>query len=469
MTRPVLAAAVAVGLLFVGATTTLALVWAEGGGVCAAARQGSGEARAVLACLSPSLAFVETDLGSGSGILIEGGYVITNAHVVEPLATADLVFDGGERYDDVPVAGADFAADIALLGPVDTDRRQVPIADFTGAQGDDVFLVGFPGEIDEEPEATISRGILSRTRRAADFDLTFLQTDASIGGGQSGGALVDGRNRLIGISGFSFAEQFALALSGADARASAAAILAGDVPEYRAFPETGETAGTFTVPDPESPQVLTVHTGDEPQVVRLSLPVETRPAVLVTGWMGDVYFQNQAAIDLTTPPGEVSFGPPEEADAPVAPGVFEFEIPEQTYAVLFVGSERPGPVQMRYTSSVPLGRYDDTDDDRPVRIGRTLTGVLDSLEARGDSFLLDLQEGDTVEIRAASATGDVGYTVRAPGGSPEDDVFVDDSDEGLFGVDARDTFTAERSGQHRIVVYSADGAATAYRLRVDRA
>jgi len=468
--RSVVAVAVAITLVLSAslATAVFGLADGRGPGDCGRVPAGPVVATRVLQCIAPSLAFVETGLGTGSAILVEGGFLVTNAHVVEPFAHVDVVFEGGERHDDLPVVGADLVADIAVLGPVDTERRPLPIADFEGAKGDDLFLVGFPGEVDDEPEATISRGILSRTRSVEDFGLTFFQTDASIGGGQSGGALVDDRGRVVGVSGFSFAEQFALALSGGDTRSSIQRITGGDADGYVPFPDgPGATSGEFEVADPEAPQVLTVRTGDEPETIRLTLPAELDPTLMVVGWMGEVFFQNQAVLDLLEEVGEGSGG---EADDPVSPGVFEFEVPEETYALIFVGSRRPGATKLRYVSSVPLGRYDDTDEGRRLRRGQRLEGVLDSLEVHGDSFVLDLDEGDEVEIHASSATGDVGFAVRAPGRrGDEEETFVDDSDEGLFGFDAKEKFTAKRSGAHRVTVYSADGRATAYALEVEPA
>ena len=470
-------------LLFTVATATLAVRAGDDDRVAAApvragadggcvAQGGPSTAKAVLACVSRSLAFVETPLGTGSGILVAGRYVVTNAHVVDPFAAVDLSFGPGDHHEGVPVKGVDLAADLAIVGPVDTTRRTLELAEPAGlVKGDDLFLVGYPGEVDDQPEATISRGILSRTRQAEEFGLTFLQTDAAIGGGQSGGALVDGRGRVVGMSGYSFADEFALALSGADARRSIERILAGELAPYRPFPETGlATTGSIDLTDTEDFQVLTLRTGAEKQAVRLSLPAEARPAVLVSDFEGtEVFFQNQEALDAMAESAglDAEVLGEEEADAPVAPGVFEFEVPDDTYAVIVVGSRREGASTLAFESSVPLGRYDDADDERPLQLGDRLEGVVDGLES-GDTFLVDLRSGEEVEIFAGSATGDVGFSIRAPGMAVKDEVVVDDSDVGLFHVDAEDTFEPESSGIHRITVFSADGRATGYVVRVRR-
>ena len=92
-------------------------------------------------------------------------------------------------------------ADLAVLGPLETDKRPLPLAD--GEQlvpGSDLYLIGYPAEYDVAPEPTITGGLLSRVRYWGGYDLTLLQTDAAITGGQSGGALIDGRGRVVGVS-----------------------------------------------------------------------------------------------------------------------------------------------------------------------------------------------------------------------------------------------------------------------------
>ncbi|MDE0187887.1 MAG: hypothetical protein OXN80_02170 [bacterium] len=57
----------------------------------------------VYADVSPSVAFVSTPVGSGSGLLIEGGYVVTNHHVIWPYEKARVVFSDGTEFPDVQV------------------------------------------------------------------------------------------------------------------------------------------------------------------------------------------------------------------------------------------------------------------------------------------------------------------------------------------------------------------------------
>ena len=168
--------------------------------------------------ISPSVPFIETAAATGSGILIEGGFVVTNFHVVWPYESAWVVFPDGTELENVPVVGWDPMADLAVLGPVDATAQPLSLQDWEGAAlGSELLLIGYPAEIELFPEPTITRGILSRLREWERLGMTYFQTDAAIAGGQSGGALVNSMGEVVGISTFSFSEAgFALAASGAD-------------------------------------------------------------------------------------------------------------------------------------------------------------------------------------------------------------------------------------------------------------
>ncbi len=168
--------------------------------------------------VSPAIAYVQTEEASGSGVLFEGRYVITNRHVVYPFDTARVVFPNGAEFDGVPVQGWDLEADLAVLGPIDIATEPLPLIDGeTTPIGADMYLIGYPAEFESFPQPTIVKGILSRLRQSESGRITYFQTDASIAGGQSGGALVSDTGAVIGISGSSIADgMFALVASSAD-------------------------------------------------------------------------------------------------------------------------------------------------------------------------------------------------------------------------------------------------------------
>jgi S1-C subfamily serine protease len=147
----------------------------------------------------------------GSGVIIdEGGYIVTNNHVIEGAAEVEVVFTDeslDERKTKGIVVGTDTDKDLAVI-KVEIDGLD-PIALGTEDNlrlGEEVIALGFPLGLGG---ATVTKGIVSATER----DITVgggglgqdklegvLQTDAAINPGNSGGALVDLAGRLIGIN-----------------------------------------------------------------------------------------------------------------------------------------------------------------------------------------------------------------------------------------------------------------------------
>ncbi|MDF7812244.1 trypsin-like peptidase domain-containing protein [Hymenobacter sp. YC55] len=139
---------------------------------------------------------VETTDGHGSGCVISSdGYLITNAHVVGDEETVKIhMADGIEAKGKVVRVNANM--DLALV-KVDVDGLsafQLPSAASTDL-GADVFAIGTPA--DKELGQSITKGIISGRRKIEGH--AFLQTDVSINGGNSGGALVARSGQLVGI------------------------------------------------------------------------------------------------------------------------------------------------------------------------------------------------------------------------------------------------------------------------------
>ena len=136
----------------------------------------------------------------GSGVIVAAdGVIVTNSHVI---AGADKVWvalaDG--RTLEARLAGSDLKSDVAVLRVDATDLPALPVADSSALRiGDVVLAVGNPYGIGQ----TVTMGIVSAVGRAnmgiTDYD-DFIQTDAAINPGSSGGALVDMNGRLVGIN-----------------------------------------------------------------------------------------------------------------------------------------------------------------------------------------------------------------------------------------------------------------------------
>lgn len=139
-------------------------------------------------------------MASGSGAVLDAaeGIVVTNNHVVEGgrKFTVDLT-DG--RIFDAVLIGADKATDIAVLKIIAPGLSQIEVASSdTLRTGDLAFAVGYPLGLDQ----TLTMGVISGLGRSGMGDRIedYIQTDAAVNSGNSGGPLLDSRGRLIGIN-----------------------------------------------------------------------------------------------------------------------------------------------------------------------------------------------------------------------------------------------------------------------------
>lgn len=139
--------------------------------------------------------------GLGSGVIIDAakGYIVTNNHVVQDADKILVRLKDGRSFDAKKL-GTDPQSDIALL-QIEADKLvQIPLADSDKLRvGDYAIAIGNPFGL----EQTVTSGIVSSLGRSGlnmDGFEDFIQTDAAINSGNSGGALVNLRGELIGIN-----------------------------------------------------------------------------------------------------------------------------------------------------------------------------------------------------------------------------------------------------------------------------
>lgn len=159
--------------------------------------------------------------GSGSGVIIrQDGYIVTNNHVVAGATAIEVTLTNNKTYE-ASVIGTDPATDVALIK---IEAEGLPYINFADSDklrlGEWVLAIGSP--LGEELRSTITAGIVSAKGRSMpsnsqDFKIeSFIQTDAAVNPGNSGGALVNKEGMLVGIntaivsttgaySGYSFA------------------------------------------------------------------------------------------------------------------------------------------------------------------------------------------------------------------------------------------------------------------------
>ncbi len=141
-------------------------------------------------------------VGSGSGVIISpDGYIVTNNHVIENASQLQVTLNNNKTYT-AELIGTDPKTDIALI-KIDSDEEFpfVPFGDSNNIKiGEWVLAVGNPFNL----TSTVTAGIVSaKARDLNEFDgnpQSFIQTDAAVNRGNSGGALVNTRGELIGIN-----------------------------------------------------------------------------------------------------------------------------------------------------------------------------------------------------------------------------------------------------------------------------
>ena len=139
----------------------------------------------------------------GSGVIIsEDGYIVTNNHVVNNATKLRVTLHDGRAFD-AKVIGTDPATDVALIK---IDAESLPTLPFGSSDelrlGEWVLAIGYPMNL----QSTITAGIVSaKARQLGAIDgnsgiESFIQTDAAVNPGNSGGALVNTRGELVGIN-----------------------------------------------------------------------------------------------------------------------------------------------------------------------------------------------------------------------------------------------------------------------------
>lgn len=141
--------------------------------------------------------------GSGSGVIIrDNGYIVTNNHVIAGANKIEVTLNNNKTYPAILV-GTDPATDVALIK---IDAENLPSVEFADSDklrlGEWVLAIGSPYDL----RSTITAGIVSAKGRSmpnntGEFKIeSFIQTDAAVNPGNSGGALVNKEGQLVGVN-----------------------------------------------------------------------------------------------------------------------------------------------------------------------------------------------------------------------------------------------------------------------------
>lgn len=390
--------------------------------------------------ISPSVAFIDTPSGTGSGLLIADNYILTNAHVVWPFEQARVVFPDGSEFVDAPVVNLDLMADLAVIGPLDVDLTPLELTDGESLIiGTDVYLIGYPGEVESFPQPTITRGLISRLREWEALAITYFQSDATIAGGQSGGILVSEMGEVIGISGFFFSEaEFALVASAIDVAPRVARLIAGEdvaeLGEWRLPMERPGRTGDHIIMDNYWENQVYILNNPAGTAVSLEIESDYDAEVRLLDVLGNplIAMANEAGGAADTARTQI--------EAPYFVEVRQFE---------FSGS------MVQLSSNQQLIPYSEKRDGQLLQRGDTVSSLLD-YPGDYDFYRIHLSRNQEVTLHVDSILIDPMIFIVPDRDFLDDELIADDdSGGGLFGVNAELTYKAPETGRYIVVVASA--------------
>ncbi|MFT4221780.1 Do family serine endopeptidase [Dysgonomonas sp.] len=184
----------------------------------------------------------QPSVGFGSGVIIsKDGYIITNNHVIDKATEIEVTLNDNSKYT-AKLVGADPQTDIALLKVEGKEFPYIPFGDSDKLRvGEWVLAVGNPFNL----TSTVTAGIVSAKGRTGMGGMvgrdgvnqsiqSFIQTDAAINRGNSGGALVNTNGELIGINTMIYSQTGDFAGYGFAVPISIAGKVVADIKEYGA-------------------------------------------------------------------------------------------------------------------------------------------------------------------------------------------------------------------------------------------
>ena len=150
-----------------------------------------------------SVVTIRTDISQGTGFIIDSeGYIVTNYHIIENARSSGIYTDGSKMHE-VSILGYNPTLDIALL-KISGNYDSLKLADSDDVQiGERVIAIGNPLGL----QFSVSEGIVSNTHQIGPTGIEgYIQTDAALNPGNSGGPLINKKGKVIGINNFKIKE-----------------------------------------------------------------------------------------------------------------------------------------------------------------------------------------------------------------------------------------------------------------------
>lgn len=390
----------------------------------------------IFASVSPAVAYVETAGSSGSALLVEGGYLVTNSHVVWPSTTVKVTFPDGTVVQNTPVIGWDLIADVAVLGPVRVSAEPIALSDASVPPiGSEILTVGYPGSPGDPPQPTLGRGLISRYREWQQTGLHYIQSSAPIEGGQSGGALISETGEIVGLTTYSTGEaNQGLALASSDVAPRIESIISGGDP-------SGIGSRLLSLSGGGIRHSGTLGTFWDTSAYVIQEPVGTE--VVVT--LGS---QNDLAFTVYDSYGEeVLFV--DDSYSGDETGILAIQYPEPYFVVVNQWAEDRSTFTISATHT--LTPIPDPDDGRTLRIGQLIQGSLD-YPGDTDTFTIRLNAAQRVQMATTSFTLDTFLATDFHGAFDNEIIVDDNSGGGLFGFDSQIVYRAPHTGDFIVVI-----------------
>ncbi len=417
--------------------------------------------------IAPSVALIETPRGQDSGVLIEGGYVLTGAFFTHGYETVKVRLPGGRAFSEVPVHNTDLLAGVAILGPIDVDAGPLEFPDDQAALAGDTYLVGYSKEqggltrpsIAPAPIAgAVESEVLGVTHYRVSVDRPpidiGIESDAQASPlwWHNSKPLVAGNGTLVGFSGFrshtegDTEDSYEYALSSPDVAQRIRDLISGT-----------NSDGLEIALAP----ARTDHVVNEPplgiawnrKVYVLNEPVGTEVVVRITG----SGYRNFAVFDGSRRKvSDIYEGEHGNESA-------RFTVEHEGAYHIEIGQLMDAPMEFRLSSSHPVAQIEDPDDGVRVAVDGHVTGRIDP-RGEGDFFRVDLEEGMAVRVTLASGT--IIPEVRVQFGEQALDVASAAADLPDF-FEASFVYTARQSGEYLIYAENAHEHVGAYTLAVD--
>lgn len=419
----------------------------------------SPETAEALEEVATSMVLIQTDARAGSGILIEGGYILTSARIVWPFDSAQVFFAGSSGASVVPVQASDLLADLALLGPVDGPHGGVALASQERlGVGQEAILMGFQVAAEGFPQLTVARRAIAGIREFEPTGITYLQTDSFLtsDAGEArpvtGWVLVSTAGDVLGVVGFQpLTTNFEVAASSADVLPRVAQLIAGGDPSELGERKVPVTEGSLR-------HEVALENFFAQRVYVINEAAGTEVTIELEG-------ESEGRLSVSDSISRILLGAIKDSAEP-AVGSFVLQTDDRHFATVWRLVEGPGNLTL--TSSHPLTLLADPDDGKKISVGGSAHGNID-FPGDLDYIVFDLSEDETVAIRVSSLLIDTFlnvYPLRSDGRINLDV----DPETALFTSESVTVYRASLAGPHIAVVARASNQAPGgYILSVDPA